>query len=480
MPPPESGAMLSQVFTRSFSRCSRSRLRRLREAGRGNVLPAPRARLSTSTAAPWSCARCLTIARPSPLPGRALRARPVDLVEALEDLVPLGPRDPRTLVRDREARPPRLRGRAAASTAAPSGENLIALSSRLRGDLPEPAAVADDRQTASSPRHREPDAASRARPRPRSCATSRRSASSGTSSRSSGDRPALDLGEVHQIVDQLAHPVGLAADQLEEVGLAPLRPRRRPPSVSAAAAIDAIGVRSSCETSATKVRRMASVRSSRVTSRSTPTAAAREPSGSGTTDHLPDDVVRPAGRSGPPARPSGGSSRRARRARGAGAGRRAPVPAGAETPIMPRETLVGLEHVEPVVHDRRGRRAGARRPSPSAGAPPPPGPGRRSSESFMLWSAAARAGGPPPPRPPAGRARSRPRRSPTPPASARPIGAREPARGGRADEEEQRGRRPTIAARLGPEIASAPISLQVRRRTPPARRTLPSGSRRAR
>ena len=55
------------------------------------------------------------------------------------------------------------------------------------------------------------------------------------------------------------------------------------PSVSAAAAIEAIGVRNSCETSATNVRRMASVRSSRVTSRSTPTAAAREPAGIGTT-----------------------------------------------------------------------------------------------------------------------------------------------------------------------------------------------------
>ena len=68
-------------------------------------------------------------------------------------------------------------------------------------------------------------------------------------------------------------------------------------SVSAAAAIEAIGVRSSCETSATNVRRIASVRSSRVTSRSDADRGRPVALGQRHDAHLPDLIVAASRRS---------------------------------------------------------------------------------------------------------------------------------------------------------------------------------------
>ena len=102
-------------------------------------------------------------------------------------------------------------------TGAPSGENLIALSRRLRASWPS-RRRSPTVETPASPVTRTSTPSSRAPPASRSSATSRsRSLQRQISSRSSSHGAALDLREVHQVVDQLAHPVGLAPDEAEQL-----------------------------------------------------------------------------------------------------------------------------------------------------------------------------------------------------------------------------------------------------------------------
>ena len=214
--------------------------------------------------------------------GPRLRARPVDLVEALEDLVPLGLRDPGPEVLDREARtgrPGETRGR---RPAPPSGENLIALSSRLRASWPRrrrsPIAV-----TLSSPVHADVHAAFAGAGLEILGDLARAAPSAEISSRTSGTAPlsicarSIRSSMSSRIRSDWRRIRPSSSARLGPVGLVPRPAFRRPPRSR----------RSACAARATRRRRTcgASTRCARGASRraARPTAAARCPSGSGAT-----------------------------------------------------------------------------------------------------------------------------------------------------------------------------------------------------
>src|SRR5689334_13787662 len=196
-----------------FSGTERRRLRRVREADQKRAALADLALHVDRGAVEL---RDVLDDREAETRARALlRPRAVHLVEALEDLVPSGARDAGPGILHREAGPARLAPHADDDRRA-RGRELDRIVDQVARELSEPPPVAErGRRAVADDLHVD---VLLARGPVQVLGDLREELAQADLLALERHRAALDLREVHQVVDQLAHPLGLPPDEPEQLG----------------------------------------------------------------------------------------------------------------------------------------------------------------------------------------------------------------------------------------------------------------------